>query len=179
MRGGVFGLAALAALGACAPVHDFDNGSRVYQQPEGVALDPDAAPRYGEVSLTAGFLPDPHVILLESGAADTRIFDNASALGGACRGILSGPPHIRLNYAAGSAPLYISAESESDATLVVHTPDGAWVCADDGGDGFNPALTFSAPESGRYAIWVGNKGARFLPPATLYISETGYHDARP
>ena len=57
-----------------------------------------------------------------------------------------------------------------DTTLVVNAADGSWHCNDDF-DGLNPAITFEAPASGQYDIWVGVYGEAGVAPAGLYISE--------
>ena len=42
---------------------------------------------------------------------------------------------------------------------------------DDGGNGFNPSLSFGSPMSGRYEIWVGTYGSTDTARAQLHISE--------
>lgn len=132
-----------------------------------VAQDFNANPNYGSVSLTAGFTPDPHVTNLQAGGNL-----NASNLSSNCRGTITNAPDVRLNYTAGSFPLILSVSSNADTTLVVNGPDGSWYCDDDGGvNGFNPAVRFGSPQSGRYEIWVGTYSAGATQPAQLVISE--------
>src|SRR5690606_10515749 len=97
----------------------------------------------------------------------------ASMLNPACRGYIYGVPDLRLNYTAGSWPLYISAQSSSDATIVVLDPNGNWICDDDSAGSLNPVVAFRAPTSGAYRIWVGTYGSGALLDATLSISELG------
>jgi hypothetical protein len=62
-----------------------------------------------------------------------------------------------------------------DVTLLVNAPDGSWYCDDDSGDGTDAAITFSAPQSGQYNIWVGTYRAQSgtLPEAQIYLTEMG------
>lgn len=121
---------------------------------------------YGNVSLDAGFLPDPYTVELLAGGDES-----ASDLGGACIGSVSDAPDLQLDFTSGTASLYISVLSTADTSLVVNTPDGDWVCDDDSGGELNPALVFSSDQSGIFDIWVGNVGGDDLAQATLYISE--------
>jgi len=109
----------------------------------------------------------PLVVSLRSGG---RI--DASPLGHACVGFIAEAPDVRLMYRAGSYPLFISAVSDADTTLVVNAPDGSWHCSDDASEGDrNPSLHFLSPQHGRYEIWVGTRDAPQFHPARLEISE--------
>ncbi len=132
-----------------------------------VAQDYRLNPTYGTINLSAGFLPDPQVMPLQSGGQI-----DAQRVSSSCRGFIANAPDVRLNYSAGSYPLIISVNSNSDTTLVVNGPDGSWYCDDDGGvQGLNPSLRFGSPASGQYDIWVGTYGNASLQPAQLHISE--------
>ena len=62
--------------------------------------------------------------------------------------------------------------SPTDTTLAVNLPDGRWVCDDDSGEGTDPLVTFSNPESGNYNIWVGAYGSNDnYGRAVLYVTE--------
>ena len=149
------GLAALAAIATTAAV-----GAQDYTQP----------PSFGSVRLNAGFLPDPHVRNLTAGGAIRA----ADAVSSSCRGYIANAPDYSVYYTAGSAPLFLSVDSDRDTTLVVNGPDGRWYCDDDGGDEpLNPLLSWSNPQSGRYDIWVGTYSSGSGAPATLYVSEIG------
>jgi hypothetical protein len=126
-----------------------------------------AQPNYGTINLRSGFLPDPRVIALQSGGSI-----NVENLDANCRGFITDAPDVRLNYVAGTLPLYISVDSSADTTLVINGPDGQWYCDDDGGTrGLNPSIRFETPQSGRYEIWVGTYGSATLRNARLHISE--------
>lgn len=129
------------------------------------AQDPNAPPSYGTVRLHG--VPDPHVVRLQSGG---RI--DAARLGTACSGFVAEAPDVRLTYTRGTLPLFISAVSEADTTLVVNAPDGSWHCNDDSRPGsVNPSVRFATPQSGRYEIWVGTRAGPQFHPARLEISE--------
>ena len=132
------------------------------------AQDVNLRPNYGEMSLEAGFANDPRVIELRAGGDM-----NADRIGSNCRGYITNQPDYRLHYEAGSLPLIISVDAESDTTLVVNAPDGSFYCDDDGGEGLNPSIRFDGPKSGRYEIWVGTYSSGDSQPARLYISELG------
>lgn len=139
-------------------------------------LDPTLAPNFGEATLTAGFSPDPHAVEITTGGeiAATQAVPQIEGQDLSCRGYVTEAPDYLVEYTAGAWPLIISVLSEADTTLVIHGPDGAWRCDDDGGDGLNPLVEFPTPMSGRYAIWVGTYGqGQQATAATLRISEIG------
>ena len=131
------------------------------------AQDYNARTNYGEVTLNAGFAPDPQVVNLRAGGDR-----NAQNLSSSCRGFVTNAPDVRLHYSSGNYPLIISVASGADTTLVVNAPDGSYYCDDDGGvNGLNPAVRFNNPQSGRYEIWVGTYSSGTTQPAELHISE--------
>jgi hypothetical protein len=126
-------------------------------------------PTYGSIQLRSGFQPDPHnVNLVAGGPLNAR-----STLGNNCPGFIAENPDFDLYWTAGSGslPLVISADSQTDTTLVVRTPSGQWLCEDDGGhSGMNPGMRIDNPQSGLYDIWVGTYSGG-TAQATLSISE--------
>ncbi|MEO1040498.1 MAG: peptidase S1 [Pseudomonadota bacterium] len=130
------------------------------------AQDYSLSPAYGSVSLEGGFTPDPYTVSLDAGGP----IDAGAQIGGDCVGYVADAPDFRLQFSAGSLPLILSVASTEDTTLVINGPDESWHCDDDGGDGLNPSVRFSSPQSGQYDIWVGAYGGG-TPDATLYISE--------
>jgi hypothetical protein len=127
--------------------------------------DPKLKPTFGEVTLKAGFEPDPLVKTLKAGG------DVQTNLGGVTAWVAK-EPDFRLKYTAGKYVLTIYAESKEDTTLLINTPDGKWVANDDGpGTGLNPLLQFQTPQSGDYEIWVGTLKKGILPEAKLFITE--------
>lgn len=135
------------------------------------AQDTSARATYGEVRLRSGFTPDPHSVRITAGGSI-----DASRIGSPCTGTIANAPDYEVTYTAGSLPLYIYAQADSDTTLVVNGPDGQWYCDDDSNGGLNPQVTFNSPRSGTYDIWVGRFGGG-TTPATLYISELADDDS--
>ena len=135
------------------------------------AIDLSADPYYGSVTLASGFSEDPYSVSLSAGGANA-----ASSAASGCAGMVGGPPDFNLEYTAGSLPLYLSASSSDDLTLLVNTPDGSWYCDDDSGAGpLDPGLSWVKPQSGTYNIWVGRLSTSELVEATLHISEISFH----
>lgn len=131
------------------------------------AQDFNQRPTYGAVNLRTGYTPDPHVRQIQSGGSV-----NAQRLGNNCVGMIANAPDYRVTFQAGQLPLTISATSQTDTTLVINGPDGRWYCNDDA-NGVNPSVTFRAPRSGQYDIWVGTYGSTSNAPTRLAISEIG------
>jgi hypothetical protein len=135
------------------------------------AQDVNAAPAYGTVTLTAGFAQDPRSVGIQAGGA---IF--GGNVDDACYGYISYQPSLNVQYDAGNLPLYISAASDGDTTLIVNAPDGSWHCNDDAeGQGLNPGIAFDHPQSGLYNVWVGTlQAGNGYEPTMVHISELGF-----
>lgn len=130
------------------------------------AQDYNADPNFGDITLSPGFTPDPHLISLRAGGDIS-----ATGAGSGCSGYITRAPDFRLNWSGkGSLNLKISVLSKADTTLVVNGPNGEWYCDDDGGDDNNPLVTLSS-NGGRYEIWVGTYSSGDPQPAVLSISE--------
>lgn len=127
--------------------------------------DPSGAPTYGQINLSSGFTPDPLRINIRAGG--TAPASNASD---SCSGSVATAPDYRIVYSAGSQPLIIRTQSDTDTTLLVNTPNGAWLCDDDGGDNANARLELDKPASGTYDIWVGTYSGG-TSAATLILTE--------
>jgi hypothetical protein len=136
-------------------------------------LNPAAPSSFGRSELVSGFDPDPMTVSLQAGGP----VDVFEAVGQECRGFAAAAPDYRLDYQAGNLDLYISASSDSDATLIVYGPDGNWMCDDDGAEGLNPGLHMDSPLSGTYLIWVGTYNPGGFAPSALHISELGFGGA--
>ena len=123
-------------------------------------------PMFETVTLSTGFLPDPHSVPLIAGGVNPA--NHASA---ACNGYINMErPDVRLNYTAGALPMNIYGVSDEDITLAVQLPSGQWLCNDDA-HGLNPAVAVSPAQSGSYDIWVGTFAPGLNPEAMLYFSE--------
>jgi serine protease Do/protease YdgD len=131
-----------------------------------VAQNYNRPPSFGTLNLSANFAPDPVVVNVTAGGTVA-----AERLGGReCVGSIADAPDVRLNYRAGGLPLYLSAVSRADVTLVVNLPNGQWACNDDF-QGTDPGLIFRSPQSGQYDIWIGHYDRGSRVPAQLRISE--------
>jgi len=122
---------------------------------------------YGEISLSAGFTPDPYTVNIQAGGSV-----DGSRLPGSCTGYISEAPDFEVTYSAGSLPLVFRTVSGADTTLIINGPDGQWYCDDDSfGDG-DAQVRFNRPQSGTYDIWVGKFGSGGTAAARLLITET-------
>ncbi len=127
---------------------------------------------YGSYNLSTGFQPDPYQISVTAGGTI-----DASHLGSPCRGSVARAPDVQLTFTAGTLPLYLVVNADSDTTLVVNGPDGLWYCDDDSNGGVNPQVTWNSPRSGVYDIWVGTYSGG-TTPATLSFTELTDGEAR-
>lgn len=127
-----------------------------------------ATPTYGTINLSSGFTPDPQRHSVRAGG-------NSSIPMSSCSGYIHmDAPDLDLNYQSGSYTLSIGAESDTDVTLLVYTPNGEWLCDDDSGEGTNARLTFNSPQSGNYNIWVGTySSSAGTPNASVTFTEMG------
>jgi len=124
------------------------------------------------VTLSAGFAPDPLVLpVLAGGSVNAAMADEA------CKGYIARWPDFAIDYEAGGFALHVSAVSEADTVLVAADPSGRISCNDDADrarTGVHPGITFDAPESGRYRVWVGTlESVAEAPEASLLVSELG------
>jgi S1-C subfamily serine protease len=118
------------------------------------AQDTSASARYGVVSLSSDFRPDPHIVTVQAGGGNS-----AASLGSGCAGYISNErADFELNYTSGTYSLGIYVVGDIDTTLVINDPSGKWYCNDDfgGHGGVNPGVVFQNPTGGTYDIWVGS-----------------------
>lgn len=120
----------------------------------------------GEISLEAGFAPDPYRVSVTAGGNV-----DGSRLPGSCTGRISDAPDFEVTYSAGNLPLVFRTVSPADTTLIINGPGGEWFCDDDSyGDG-DAEVRFNNPRSGTYDIWIGTFDGG-TASATLLITET-------
>jgi hypothetical protein len=120
----------------------------------GDELDFTLDPNFGSTDLTAGFTPDPFTVDVVSGGPI-----DAEYLGGGCDGWATAAPDYQVTYTSGDQSLlrfYFVPDTTGDATLIINTPDGEWVCGDDSFDGLDPTVDFDDPDGGRYDVWIGS-----------------------
>lgn len=131
-------------------------------------LQPSMPPAFGQVSLTAGFMPDPHVV---SGTAGGPV--HAQQFNSSCRGYVTPQPSHVVMSRSGFQQIRFIVNSSADTTLVVMLPNGQVLCNDDGGSGMNPLVAGSSPP-GPIRIWVGTYRQGTMSPYNLGISELGH-----
>lgn len=136
------------------PKQEEGSGDESLRQAEN--LNATADPRFGEVELAAGFLPDPSVQRVTVGGP---VHASDLDLGEDCIGYTAEAPDVRLTWNGTSEELHISfaADDSDDTTLVIGLPDGSWSCNDDYGPfSLDPLVSIKTPGSGPYNIWVGS-----------------------
>ena len=121
---------------------------------------------------SAGNMEIPTTLDLISGG-DFSASDKAEG----CVGFIAEGPDLRLTFSAkemaNALPLYITAQSDQDTTLVIKAPDGKFYCSDDTVNGTDPVVVFGPAQDGEYDIWVGSFDQDLYHDATLSISELG------
>jgi Bacterial pre-peptidase C-terminal domain len=117
------------------------------------------------IDLSAGFTPDPYTASVIPGGPNL-----AGDFDSNCNGRIAADSDFILDYTAGGFPLTIRVNGSTDTTLMIIAPDGNTYCDDDSAGNYNPEVTFSAPQTGVYSIWVGAIGD--AEQATLVITET-------
>jgi S1-C subfamily serine protease len=117
-------------------------------------LDYRLTPAFGDVTLAAGFMPDPYTLRMTSGGTVDTTY-----LGGDCIGYAADAPDFRLHWSGRSDQLriFFRADGEGDTTLLINRPDGSWVCNDDAHHRtLDPMVIINNPAVGQYDIWVGS-----------------------
>jgi len=136
-------------------------------------LDYEAAPIWGPTDLQRGFSPDPRVVGLGSdGIVDT------SATNLAC-GFATNAPTFAFNLSGGASEgflriYFVSSDGGMATTLIVHTPNQEWICADSSsnGNGANPVIDIEYAASGKYAVWVSTQQSGASVLGMLNITES-------
>ncbi|MCC6982522.1 MAG: hypothetical protein IT535_04565 [Bauldia sp.] len=125
-----------------------------------------AAPSFGQITLNAGFLPDPYRRRVTAGGGN-----NLAACSN-WNGWIAVRPDFDLRYSAGGYKLTIAIESSVDTILLINAPDGQWYYNDDSANyGLGASYTFNNPQSGLYDIWIGTYNRASGIPANLIITE--------
>ena len=160
----------------------FDLARLVQRQPLPELLPP--LPHQPPAALLAELLPDlaQDVVALQPG--DDPLTTNVSSAGRLpafelntdellCTGFVSAQPDLVFDWDGDADNLRVFFEGQRDATLVVRTPAGAFLCADDlmAGDNLNPLLDIASPEAGRYRVYVGRLDLNRPAIGVLTIAE--------
>ncbi|MDD3876354.1 MAG: hypothetical protein PHT69_07010 [Bacteroidales bacterium] len=127
-------------------------------------------PIYGSSKLRSGFSQRLRSIpIIAFGSVDVRNVCSG------CAGFTTQRPHYKLNWKGSSTNLRVFFEAtdpEQDATLIIKTPNGAWIGNDDSRSGCNnPMLLLNEYGSGHYEIWVGSYSEGVSISGNLIITE--------
>lgn len=130
-------------------------------------------------------LGDPHYGAIEFGNASSHQTSREISAGGSFAlsemnpnydGYISSIPDLQMSYSAGNGELSFDVESINagdDPVLLVFSPSGEFLFNDDSEENeYDSKITIEDPESGNYAIWVGNYDSEDFIPTLLVISET-------
>lgn len=131
-------------------------------------VEPTAAPS-GEanVSLSPGFMPDPHKTRGQaSGAAMATTLGAGAAT---CAGMIPAAPQHTLTLQSDFANLRVLVNSATDTNLVIRKPDGTFACADDV-EGLNPIVEGAFP-AGTYQVYVGTYNSASSGPYVIGFTE--------
>ena len=96
-----------------------------------------------------------------------------------CGGLIAVAPSYAFEWSGGAKAAGVMFEGDGDATLIVRTPDGKFVCADDaaGSANLNPLVILDNPAAGRYLVWVGRTNPD--KPVTGKLTVTSTADLKP
>jgi len=125
-------------------------------------LAPGGGPLTAQVT-AAGDLPAPEVA-----TGDTL-----------CGGLITVAPTYAFEWSGQAKALGVMFEGDGDATVIVRTPDGKFVCADDadGPNNLNPLAVVGNPAAGSYLVWVGRTDPAQPVAGKLTVASTA--DLRP
>ena len=130
-------------------------------------VDPDLPARDANLTLSAGFQPDPVEVNLIPGG-------DFQMSGLPCTGWYHDAPNAEIYYNANGTPLSIMVkqanEASVDTELAVRAPGGLWLCDDNSSMGTEPILTFSNPASGIYDVYVGSQARHTTETVVLAFS---------
>lgn len=78
-------------------------------------------------------------------------------LGLFCSGFVDAArPTARVTWAGGGRLSARLSSADTDAVLLVRTPDGRWLCDDDSGEGLDSALALDDAGAGDYLVWAAS-----------------------
>ncbi len=118
------------------------------------------------LDLAAGFPLDPTFMSVNGGGEV-----DASLLSPDCKGYINRNPVVTVNWTGAADMLRAFFYSDSDATLVVLTPDGKLICNDNANEQLlDPVLDIQDPAPGKYRIWVGSAANRQRIPGILVLT---------
>ena len=102
----------------------------------------------------------------------------ASTLSEDCTGYVAANPSVTVNFQGEAGLLRAFFYSDGDPTLVVRTPDGAYLCGDNTNSLIlDPTVEITKPVTGTYDVWVGSTVATDLVPGFLVFTTRSDMDA--
>ncbi|HYO87974.1 MAG TPA: hypothetical protein VER79_04955 [Candidatus Limnocylindrales bacterium] len=143
----------------------------------GTFLDATLPPAHADAALAHGFLPDPFwTVVIGGGELAVPPLDSGNPSNTACAGFVTSEPDVRLTWSGESPGLrfhLLPSDDAIDAALVVHTPDGRWLCNTGFAPGYSdPSVEIRDPLEGAYSVWAANQtsyGVRFT--GALFATE--------
>ena len=118
------------------------------------------------MNLAAGYIMDPFFVSIQGGGTL-----DASDLGEGCTGFVNEAPALSVDWEGEADFFELFYYSDHDPVMVVETPAGDYLCADDANELLlDPVLQIDDPAQGVYNIWVGSfdEGQQF--PGILVIT---------
>ena len=96
-----------------------------------------------------------------------------------CGGLITVAPSYAFEWSGQANAIGAMFEGDGDAALIVRTPDGRFVCADDaaGSANLNPLVVLGNPAAGRYLVWVGRTNP--TKPVTGKLTVASTADLKP
>lgn len=126
---------------------------------------PGAAIAANNVTLSAGFVPDPTIVYTFAGGP---VSASTMAVGDVwCAGYIATLPNVSLTTTTPIYGMRILARATDDTTLAVRLADGRVLCNDDGGGYPNPAITIDMLPPGVHQVYVGSFHMGDTPLATV------------
>ncbi|MFN8530021.1 MAG: hypothetical protein U0670_15580 [Anaerolineae bacterium] len=125
-------------------------------QAQSPRLDPSLPPEHGSTVLGTNFTPDPYRGQSIQGGGEVEISEVLR--GDDCTGYTSAAPDYAIELRADLPLLrliFIADVVTADAMMVVRTPSGDMLCADDSFGVFAPSLDFRPAPAGEYRVWIG------------------------
>ena len=130
------------------------------------AITDEAGEAFVTLNLTAGYAMDPFLVSIEGGGTI-----DASALGEGCSGYVNEAPALSMDWEGDADFAEFFYLSDHDPVMVIETPSGEFLCADDANEQLlDPVIELANPEQGVYNVWIGtfDEGQRF--PGILVIT---------
>lgn len=121
---------------------------------------------YVTLDLAAGFPLDPFFVSVNGGGEL-----DASALSDTCHGYIHSNPTVVVNWTGAADMVRAFTYSDADPVLIVQTPTGEFLCADDANAlALDSQLEIAKPAQGRYRVWIGSAEPNQLLPTVLVLT---------